>query len=136
MVLGGKGSLFKKANALFWMIRASKAVNREIVEQQHEIIFGENPDRVIYNLKCTYPAIWGMAHPGKSMLVSPIPCLIHYVKDQAVIGFKGNFGSTLNKFTYQLHNFGLVKNIYDTVKSYASKYPGIRFTTGNIKKSI
>lgn len=118
------------------MIRASKAVNREILEQQHELLLIENPDRVFFNLKCSYPVIWGMAHPGKSILISPIPCLIHYVKDRAVIGFKGNFGPGINKLTYQLHNFGLVKNIYATVKPYASFYPGIEFNPANIKKSV
>ncbi len=136
MVLGGKGSIFKRIKALGWMIRASKAVNREIVAQQHKLILHENPDRVIYNLKCTYPVIWGMAHPGKSIIVSPIPCLIHFVKDQAVIGFKGNFGARINRLTYNLHNFGLIQNIYATIKSYRSTYHEIKFKPKSVKKFI
>jgi len=136
LALGGKGSVFKKIKALLWMMRASRSVNREIIKQQHDLIYQEHPDRVIYSLKCTYPVLWGMAHPGKSFLVSPTPCLIHPVKDHPVIGFKGNFGPALNQLTYRLHNFGLVKNIYDSVKSYASGYPGTRFKPASIKKSL
>lgn len=45
--------------------------------------------------------------------MSPVPYFMYYVEGQAHIGFKGNLGKWLNRLTYWLANFNLVKTIRD-----------------------
>lgn len=118
MAMGGKGSIFKKIKALMTLYKKGNQINKVMLEQQHQLIATEKPDRVIHSLKVTYSMVWGVQHPGKSILVSPIPFLIHPVASRPTIGFNGNFGSFFNKLTYSLSNFGLVQNVVSTTKAY------------------
>lgn len=133
ITMGGKGSVVKKIGAYIKLYRQSGAVTKELLYQQHKIIEKEKPDRVVYNGKATYPIIWGINNPKKSILVSPVPCTIHYVKNHPNIGFSGNYGAFFNKFTYWLSNFGLIQNVLSTTKEFR-KSPKI--TGKQIKKAI
>lgn len=118
MVMGGKASVFRKLGALIRMYKKSLVVNRKLVEQQSRLIKQEQPDKIIFNGKSTYPLIWGIMNPGKTILVSPIPCLIHYVRERPHVGFKKNLGPFFNRLTYALANFGFVKNMHSTTKDF------------------
>lgn len=131
--MGGKGSIVKKIRALINLYKQSGTVTKELLYQQHKIIEQEEPDKILYNGKATYPIIWGINNPKKSILVSPVPCVIHYVKNHPNIGFSGNYGAFFNKLTYWLSNFGLVYNVLSTTKEFR-KSPKI--TGKHIKKAI
>ena len=75
----------------------------------------EKPDRIVHNAKAMYPVIWGISHQNKTTLVSPVPYL-HYVKGNTHVAFNSDFGPFLNKFTFSLANFGLVKTIMTSAK--------------------
>jgi len=83
--------------------------------KQEEVIENEQPDRIVHNGKVMYPVIWSLENPGKTTFVSPVPYL-HYVKDHAHIAFNKNFGPFLNKLTYRLANYGLVRTIIGSLK--------------------
>jgi UDP:flavonoid glycosyltransferase YjiC (YdhE family) len=134
LLMGGKGSPLKKIKALFWMIKESKEVQKIVIDQQRDLIHSQKPDLVIYNGKCSFPMIWGMANPGKAIMVSAIPCFIHYVKDHATIGMNFNLGPFINRLTYKLSNFGLFTNLYKTTKKYHKDFDEIKFSAGKIKK--
>jgi UDP:flavonoid glycosyltransferase YjiC (YdhE family) len=133
MVMGGGGSFFKKIGAFYRVYKKSLGINQRMMEQQYELVNQLNPDRIIYSAKSTYPVIWEIQNPGKSIHLSPIPYLIHAVKDHAHIGFNGDFGEFLNGLTYKLINFALAKNIIDTSKEYQLEF-GI--TPKQIKGSL
>ena len=112
----GKASLLAKLKAINFLYREGLKVNKELMLQQYEIIEAENPDLIIHNAKCNYPLIWGLKHNKKTVLVSPVPYFIYYVKGHSHIGFNKNCGTFFNKLTYRLSTFGLIKTIYDAQK--------------------
>lgn len=118
LVMGGKGSMFKKLKAYIRLYKAGVKINRKLVAIQHDLIESEKPDRIIYNGKSSYPILWEINNPRKTILVSPIPCLIHPVWDHPHVGFKGDYGKFLNKLTYKLATYGLIQNVKSTTKSY------------------
>jgi len=132
-LMGGKISLFKKIGILIRLYKLGVIVNKQMVNEQIQLFEQEKPDRVIFNGKSTYPIIWEMQNPGKAFLVSPIPCLIHKVNEYPHVGFKGNYGKTINRLTYSLTNFGLLKNISDTTKEVRAK---LNIKSSKIKETL
>jgi len=101
----GGYSGFRKFLANIRLARNQTAINKDLVNRQYEIIGSENPDRVLYNGKATYPIIWEIDNKGKTILVCPLPYM-HYVKDHAHVAFNRNLGSLLNKYSYAFAEFG------------------------------
>ncbi|MEW6236719.1 MAG: nucleotide disphospho-sugar-binding domain-containing protein [Candidatus Omnitrophota bacterium] len=133
MAMGGQRSIIKKMGAYARLYMKSLYINKELVARQREIIVKEQPDKIIFSGKAIYPIIWEIENPGKSILVSPIPCLIHAVNDRPTVGFSGNYGQFLNKLTYSLSNFGLIQYVMKVTKEFR-KSPKISST--DIKKAI
>ena len=133
MAMGGKGSLFKKAKAYYQLFKKSRSINRIMANQQYELVQKEKPDKIIYHIKATYPLVHEAENPGSTVIVSPIPYLIHAVENHSHIGFVYNYGKTLNKWSYLLGNMGLVKNVTDSLKTI----PGLpKIKTKQIKKAL
>ncbi len=91
-------------------------VNKILVREQFNIVKIEEPDLIIHNGKCNYPLLWHLSTGKKIVLISPIPYFIHYVKGFGHTGFSFYYGEFINKLTYKIANFGLVKTIYDAQK--------------------
>jgi UDP:flavonoid glycosyltransferase YjiC (YdhE family) len=107
--LGGGGKGVRKMLSLIRLARNYGDVNRELIDKQFNIIEAENPDRVVHNGKAIYAMIWGLKNSGRTILLSPIPYVMHYVKGHSHLAFNRNYGSFLNKLTYAMATFGLVK---------------------------
>ena len=133
VMMGAKMKLTSKIKALSILYKKGKFVNKLLVKQQYEIIEKEKPDRIIYNSKCNYPLIWSIENSKKSVLISPVPYFIHYVKGNAHIGFNGNYGNLINRLTYWLANFGLIKTIKDASKDIPEK---VSLSKGKIKTAL
>lgn len=116
IIMGAKASLFRKAKALFYLYREGQKTNKILVRQQEEIVRKENPDRVVHNVKCSYPTLWGIKAKKPTILLSPVPYFMYPVKGQAHVGFNGDHGTLINKLSYSLSNYGLLKTIYDAQK--------------------
>lgn len=104
-----------------------------MLNQQVEIVRDEAPDRIIYGGKAIYPILWSILNPNKAIALSPVPCLIHPVRDLPHIGFSGNYGSWLNMTTYRLANWGLVKHIVSSTKELRDK---MGISSSQIKPAI
>ncbi len=133
VMMGGNMKLTSKIKALYILYKKGKTVNKLLVKQQYGIIEKEKPDRIIYNSKCNYPLIWSIENSKKSVLISPVPCFMHYVKGYAHIGFNGNYGNLINRLTYWLANFSLVKMIKDAAKYIPGK---VSLSKGKIKTAL
>ena len=120
--LMGKASWWEKLKALLYLYKEGQKINKELIVQQFEIVNVEVPDLIIHNVKCSYPTLWGLEQNKPTILVSPVPFFMHYVKGHAHIGFNINLGKVLNKMTYRLSNYGLTKTIYDGQKWLPKKY--------------
>lgn len=114
-VMGGSGSRWKKFLALLRIVKKQKKINKKLVQRQYEIIEREKPNRIVHNKKAIYPVIWSLENKEKTILISPVPYL-HYVKDHAHLAFNSNFGPFLNKLTYSIANYGLIKTIMISIK--------------------
>jgi len=115
VALGGKVSGFKKIIAFIKLARRYSGMNRGLVFKQREVVESEKPERIVHSGKVTYPILWGLENTGKNVLISPVPYL-HYVKNHTHLAFNSNYGTFLNKLTYSLARFGLVKTIMTSVK--------------------
>ena len=111
---GGKFGL-SKMKAYAKLISVQKEVNKEMIQLQEQVIEHEMPDRIIHNGKVIYPVIWSLENKGKTTWLSPVPYL-HYVKDHSHLAFNKNLGPVLNKLSYSIANYGLVKTIVNSVK--------------------
>lgn len=131
--MGGKGGFFKKLKAYIRLYKEGVIINKELVRIQYDLIESEQPDRIIYNGKSSYPILWEINNPGKTFLVSPIPCLIHPVWELPHVGFKGDYGKFLNKLTYKLATYRLIQNVKSTTKPYR-KFNNI--SGGDLKESL
>lgn len=130
ILMGGKSGIISKIKALRKLYKDGMAVNKILVGEQYKIIEKENPDKIIHNGKCNYPFLWHLRNGKEIILISPVPYFVHYAEGNAHLGFGGNLGKTLNRLTYRLANFGLVKTIKDAQKSVPQK---IRFSAKEIR---
>lgn len=108
--MGEGGSGLKKFSANIKLDSHQTEINKELIHQQYEIIERENPDRILYNGKVTYPIIWGLDHSGKHILVCPLPYM-HYVRNHTHIVFNSNYGPFFNKLTYSFADFGVIMTV-------------------------
>ena len=131
--LGGSGSTFKKLISYTKLAVNFKLVSRKLLRLQYEAIGREQPDRIVHHAKAIYPLLWSLAHPGKTLLLSPVPYVVHTVEEHSHVVFNRNLGPFLNTATYALANFGLVKTV---VK--ASRQLGIqpRVRASQIRKAL
>jgi len=113
IVMGGKANLLARIRALFHLYQQGKSVNKRLVRQQYEITRALQPDRIIHNSKCSYPTLWSLDSGRPAIMISLVPNFMYYVEGHAHVGFRKNMGSWLNRLTYRLANFGMVKTIRD-----------------------
>ncbi len=106
---GGKFGL-KKLKAYIKLIVMQPAANEEMIKKQEECIQACKPDRIIHHPKAIYPILWSMQNKGKTVLISPVPYM-HYVEGHPHIIFNKNYGKFINKLTYKIVTYGLVKSI-------------------------
>lgn len=133
MFMSGQGSIFKRIGYLAKMAREGMKLSKDILTLQHDIQKSEKPDRILYHPKCNYSIVWGMANPGKSILVSPIPGVAHPIKHLTVLG---NYGKTLNVLSVSLGNFMKAIMLKRYSKRYHQDYPGLEITVSSILKAI
>lgn len=116
IAMGGKGSFLNKAKAYIRLYRNSAKINRDLVHRQHQIVAEESPDRIVFSGKAVYPFLWAINNPHRAILVSAVPCVIHYVKHHPHVGFNRDFGPFLNKLTYCLANTALMHTALTATK--------------------
>lgn len=133
-IVMGKAHIFKKLKALNYLYKKGKVINHTIANQHFEALQAEQPELIIHNPKCSYPFIWGLEKKLKTILLSPVPYVIHTVKDHPHLGFKSNYGIFINRLTYRLANYGLVKTIFDIQKNIKGKTK--LFTKKEIHKEL
>lgn len=133
IVMGGKATILKKAKAYYKIYKQGKEINKLLCKEQNEIIKKEQPDKIIYHIKASYPLIFETNNPNKTILVSPIPYIIHPVFNHPHIGFNFNLGSYISRLTYKLANYGLIKNIQSVSSSFFDEKV---ITTKKIKEAL
>jgi len=134
MFMGGKGSIFKRIGILIKMSKVGIKLSKDIIALQHRIQIEEKPDRVIYHPKCNFSIVWGMANPGKSIMLSPIPYLVHPIDHLTALG--GNYGRSLNRLSFWLVNSIKAVVLKKVSKKFLKDYSGLKVTVSSIKKAM
>ncbi len=133
MFMGGHGSILKRIGFLIKAARVGLKLSKDILALHHDTQKEEKPDIVLYHPKCNYSLIWGMANPGKSILVSPIPGIAHTINHLTILG---NYGKFLNKLSAWLGNTIKAVILKIVSKRYRKDYPELRITISSIKKAM
>lgn len=133
MFMSGQGSIFKRIGYLIKLAKDGMKLSKDILTLQYDIQEREKPDRILYHPKCNYSLLWGMANPGKSILVSPIPGVAHPIKHLTVLG---NYGKTLNILSMWLGNVMKAIMLKKYSKRYRQEYPELKITVSSIKRAM
>lgn len=134
MFMAGQGSIFKRFSILVRMSGASIKLSKEIIALQHRIQTEGNADRVIYHPKCNYALVWGMSNPGKTIMVSPIPFMVHPIDHLTALG--NNYGKLLNRLSFWVTNTMKAIVLKSVSRQYRKDYKGIEITVSSIKKAM
>ncbi len=112
-IMGGDLGRFEKIKLYYKLYKESKEIHNEHMQlmDQHFEAFG--PDRVLYHVKSMYPIPYSAKNDIKSIFVSPVPNIVHPTDNMPTLGFTRNLGKFLNRLTYKLTNFAVLKNIKD-----------------------
>jgi sterol 3beta-glucosyltransferase len=108
--MGGGGAWWKKMLAFIKLAKLQKENNKLMIQRQRDAVDELKPDRIVHNGKVMYPVIWEVNNKGKTIFISPVPFL-HYVKGHTHVAFHSNYGTFLNKLTFKLADWGLLKTI-------------------------
>ncbi len=128
IAMGGGKFGIKKLKAYIKLISIQSDANKEMIIKQEACIEKQKPDRIIHHPKAIYPILWGIENKGKTTLIIPVPYM-HYVKGHAHMVFNKNYGTFINKLTYKLVNFGLIKSV-----TYSQKWLQNKDRTSTTKK--
>lgn len=116
LAMGGSGSRFKKIRATIRLANSFAQISKDLMTKQHDLFEKEKPDRVLHHGKAVYGYIWGVQHPDKTYISTPIPYLFHPVKGKSHLVFNSNYGDFFNKLTYKLADFGLMVTLKRNIK--------------------
>ncbi len=133
MFMSGQGSIFKRIGYLIKLAKDGMKLSKDILTLQYDIQELEKPDRILYHPKCNFSLLWGMANPGKSILISPIPGVAHHIKHLTILG---NYGKTLNVLSMWLGNVMKAIMLKKYSKRYRRDYPGLKITVSSIKRAM
>ncbi len=133
MFMGGHGSVFKRIGFLIKATRVGMKLSKDILTLHHDTQREEKPDRILYHPKCNYSIIWGMANPGKSILVSPVPGVAHTINHFTILG---DYGKVLNKLSFWASNTLKAIILKLASKRYRKDYPELKITVSSLKKAM
>lgn len=134
MIMGGGGSIINRVRAMIRMSKSGIKLAKETLALQHRILLEENADRIIYHPKCNYCLVWGMANPGKTIMVSPLPLMPHPIDHLTALG--KNYGKPLNKLSFWITNTVKASVLKRVSKPYRKDYKGPPLTVSSIKKAM
>jgi sterol 3beta-glucosyltransferase len=134
MFMGGRGSILKRLGMVMKMSKVAIKLSKDIIALQHKIQTEENPDRIFYHPKCNYSVLWGMANPGKSIMVSPIPGMAHPIAHLTALG--GNYGKLVNRLSFWLVNTVKAVVLKKMSKRFREDYNGLKITIASIKNAM
>lgn len=120
LIMGGKIGFFQKIKLYISLYKNSIPIQKELMKQQYELIADFKPDKLFFSAKALYGFVHHLESPSNSILLSPIPYMIHPKSERPNIGFKKSFGSVINKWTYALANYGIAKSTYSLTKKLHS----------------
>jgi UDP:flavonoid glycosyltransferase YjiC (YdhE family) len=107
-ITGQIGSGFSRIRKLFNLLRETRPIQEQLIQDQRDADLAFNPDRIIYHIKCAYPVMAALRVKRSVELLIPMPCLLHPVLELPAIGM-GQFNNKLwNEMSYKLTNSAMI----------------------------
>jgi sterol 3beta-glucosyltransferase len=128
IIMGSKESIFKRIGVLIKMARVSLRLSKDSLALQHRVQMEERPDRILYHPKCNYSVVWGIANPGKTIMISPT------IDPLTELGRKKI--ELLNKLNFWVVNTLKAVMLKIVSKQYQKDYSGTKITISLIKKAM
>ena len=111
-ITGQIGSPLSRLRTILRLMRNTKGIQQQLIRDQKRAVDAFQPDRIVFHIKCIYPAMLGATGQSDVELLSPIPCMIHPISEEPHIGFGKPRGVWWNRLTYRLANRVMIrKNI-------------------------
>ncbi len=133
-ILGGAGSTVSRVKNWGALARKGMQLARESVDVQHRVQRDEAPDRIVYHPKCNIAIVWGMAHPGRAIMLSPVPGLAHAVNEFAPMW--KDWGTTLNRASTSLINTIKAVAVKRFTKTLASEVDPKHLSVATIRRAM
>jgi len=118
-IMGSDVRGLAKLKLYYSLYKQSKSVQDKHMRIQAKAIEDFNPDLIIYHVKSIYPSGWEVHNPGKTLMLSPVPCIVKTTSSHPVLGFNFSLGEWFNRLTYGFTNAIIRK----TIKSYFNRLP-------------
>lgn len=129
IVMGGKASLFRRVSAFFRLARKGFSLNSLMAEEQERIIAEYQPDLIIHHPKAIFPVLYALQHPGKAVMLVPVPCMLHPVPGYPNVGmYKYWLGQAFPGLSYAIARWGLIQNLVKSTKGYIQQHRISRHT--------
>jgi sterol 3beta-glucosyltransferase len=119
--MGGSGTTWQKIISYARLAKIYVPMRRVLAERQAACLQAEAPDRIVHHTKAVTAFLWGMEHPGKATLVSPVPYIMHPTDHHSHIAFNADWGRRLNRASYGLGTYGLVYSIKSDTRKIAGQ---------------
>ncbi len=132
--MGGHGSFIQRIQYFIKMARMGIKHSKEMTLLQHQIQINKNPDKIFYHPKCNIALIWSITHPGKSIMVSPIPFMTHPIDHLSPLG--GHYGKYMNRLSTWLINTIKAVVIKRVSMPYIKDYGINNIAISEIKKAM
>ena len=138
LAIGGPEPSLKKTAAIFDIFKKCAPIQDTMIDRQREIIENEKPDKILFNsipfnAKVIYPLLWGIKNSKDVILICPIPCILHRVKNHPHAGFRGNYGTFINRLTYEWVNRDYVRIHLETANRY---FQDLRLSRARIEQAL
>ena len=121
--MGQRGNWFKRIFQLARLAKTSLSVQKDMIREQRDLIVRHAPDRVLYHPKCLVSRAWGMGFPERAICLSPVPNILHPVRDYPHIGITRALGGWGNWQSFWLINRVTARMVVKYVKPFAADFP-------------
>lgn len=135
-IMGQKGSGWQRLHQLFDLARQSLKLQSILKDEQRSLIRQLAPDRLIYHPKIMYARLWGMEHPNRSWMLSPVPNILHPTNDFPHIGINAHLGKFGNRLTFSLIGWATALAIQYKSKPYQPDFPNTRLSFAAINRHL
>ena len=129
----GNANLLKKGKALFSLYRRGKKVSKIIAEEHVVALQTERPDMIIQHPKCAVPFLWHLKYQTKILTYSPVPYVLHPVKNHPHIGWPYFNNAMYIKWSYKISKYAWIKQIYDVQTQLTIPF---RFSKSEIESAL
>jgi len=137
-VMGGSENSWKRFQNFFKLASRGLKLQDNLIAQQLYSLQNFKPEKVIFHPKCVFPILWEIAYPGTTIMICPLPCALHEVRELSTMTFSGNanYGTFLNLLSHRLVNTIRAGVFNRITRKYRKHLPPFRVNAKIIKRTM